>query len=344
MKEASWREAEPSSAVSGFPFSVPPAFKELIAAAEKAGDTEAAEALKKQVYPSPEESIISACESSDPLGEAQYVVFPRLVHQYKNRALLLSTSRCIGYCRYCFRRSFAAQRAEGAGLISGEELEEACRYIEAHSEIEEILVSGGDPCSAPFNALIRLLARLRKIRSSLVLRLCTRAPVFSPELFTPERIAALREMRPLWLIPHINHPAELGARQIECLTSFVESGIPVYSQTVFLRGVNDSRAVLCELFKSLVRIGVKPGYLFQCDLAPGTGHFRVPLNRALSLWQELAEELSGLSRPVFAVDLPGGGGKFPLSAATLKNSIVSCGEEGLFVRRPDGKSYEYPGG
>ena len=332
MKGVSWREAEPADAVALFPVAVPPAFEELIAEAEKAGDADGAAALSREVYPSSEERAVSPDETSDPLGEARFAVLPRLVHQYKSRVLLLSTSRCIGYCRYCFRRSFASQRTS-APLIAGDELEEACRYIEERAEIEEALVSGGDPLSAPFDALLDLLSRLRKIRPHLVLRLCTRAPVFAPNLFTEERIAALRKLRPLWLVPHINHPAELGFKQRECLARFIDAGIPVFSQSVLLQGVNDSVPVLHELFASLVRIGVKPGYLFQCDMAPGTAHFRVPLTQALALWRKLTLELSGLSRPAFAVDLPNGGGKFPLCAAAFKDDIVSCGDEGLIVRR-----------
>ena len=331
MKEMSWREAAPADAVAGFPVAVPPAFAELIAEAEKAGDTDAAAALRREVCPSQEESAVLPCETSDPLGEARHAVLPRLVHQYKSRVLLLSTPRCIGYCRYCFRRSFASLEA-GAGLVAGEELEEACRYIEARAEIEEVLVSGGDPLSAPFDALLSLLARLRKIRPQLVLRLCTRAPIFAPHLFTEERVAALRELRPLWLIPHINHPAELGLKQRECVNLFVDGGIPVFSQSVLLRGVNDSVSVLHELFATLVRIGVKPGYLFQCDMAPGTAHFRVPLTQSLALWRELVNELSGLNRPAFAVDLAGGGGKFPLAAAAFKDDILSCSDEGIVLR------------
>ena len=332
MKDASWRNEEPASAVADFPFAVPPAFAELIEAAEKAGNADAAAALSREVYPSAEESMISPVESSDPLGEARHAVLPRLVHQYKSRVLLLSTSRCIGYCRYCFRRSFAAQKTD-SGLISGDELEEACRYIETHVEIEEALVSGGDPLSASFEDLVGLLSRLRQIRPQLVLRLCTRAPVFAPHLFSEERVAALRKLRPLWLIAHINHPAELGLKQTECLARFVEAGIPVFSQTVLLRDVNDNVSVLHELFALLVQLGVKPGYLFQCDLAPGTGHFRVPLTQSLALWRELVKALSGLSRPAFAVDLPNGGGKFPLSAAAFKDDIISFGDEELIARR-----------
>ena len=331
MKEATWREAEPAAAVAGFPVAVPPAFAELIAEAEKAGNAEAAAALKREVYPSDEESAVLPRETSDPLGEARFAVLPRLVHQYKSRVLLLSTSRCIGYCRYCFRRGFASLEPN-AQLIAGDELEEACGYIASHPEIEEALVSGGDPLSAPFDALLALLSRLRKIRPQLVLRLCTRAPIFAPNLFTEERVAALRELRPLWLVPHINHPAELGLKQRECVSLFVGSGLPVFSQTVLLQGVNDSAPCLHGLFSALVRIGVKPGYLFQCDMAPGTGHFRVPLGKALSLWRELTKELSGLSRPAFAVDLPAGGGKFPLAAAAFKDDILSCDDGGIVVR------------
>ena len=224
-----------------------------------------------------------------------------------------------------------------------DETPEVLRYLTEHTEVEEVLVSGGDPFSAPFPEGAALLEQIRRIRPSLLIRLCTRAPVFAPELFSAEKTGVLRGFRPLWLIPHINHPAELGPAQRECLTSFVDAGIPVQSQTVLLRGVNDCAETLHGLFHALVCLGVKPGYLFQCDLAPGTAHFRVPLARAAALWKELRAGLSGLSLPKFAVDLPGGGGKFPLEAAVFAADIESFSADGLTVRKKSGGTYTYPG-
>ena len=337
-EDADWRAGDPEKIHDSFPCCVPPSFAALISDAEKSGDTLTAEALKKQVYPSAMEKVLTPSERADPLGEASYCVYPRLVHQYKNRVLLLSTGRCIGYCRYCFRRGFGAGHY---GFISEAEAEQVCSYIAANPEIDEILVSGGDPMSVPFEKLENLLEKIRGIRPSLLIRICTRSPVFAPEIFTVEKLNALKSFRPLWLIPHINHPRELGNAQRGCLSAVVGTGIPVQSQTVLLQGVNDSAGVLSRLFKDLVCLGVKPGYLFQCDLAPGTSAFRVPLDRAFRIWKELRKELSGLSLPVFAVDLPGGGGKFPLDAAVLSENILSCRDGTLTVRLDNKKVYTY---
>lgn len=334
-----WRRGDPETALRAFPALIPQAFLDLVSGAETAGDSAGAAALRRQLSPTEGENALDPCERPDPLGEASHCVFPRLVHQYENRVLLLSTGRCLGYCRYCFRRSFAA---EGFGFISEKETDEICGYIDAHGEVDEVLVSGGDPMSAPFSRVESLLRRLRNVRPSLLIRLCTRAPIFAPGLFTRGVVSVLRGLRPLWVIPHVNHPAELGPPQRECLSRCIDSGVSVQSQTVLLRGVNDDALVLSRLFNSLVRLGVKPGYLFQCDLAPGTSGFRVPLDEALCLWKDLVKTLSGLSLPRFAVDLPGGGGKFPLAAAAFADNIVSCSGGRLVVETDDKKVYTYP--
>ena len=319
------------------PVGIPPSFLRLI---DSAPSEQAAFALRREVIPSVDEEAVSPEESADPLGEARYIITPHLVHQYANRVLLLATGRCVGYCRYCFRRSYMA-RSEG--YIGRDELEEICAYLELNPGVQEILVSGGDPLSGDREELTSLLSRIRASRPDILVRLCTRAPVFAPELFTNDLLAFLRSIRPLWVIPHINHSAELGSDQVDCLRRIIDSGIPIQSQTVLLRGVNDTPSLLADLFHRLVMIGVKPGYLFQCDLAKGTSGFRVPLEQALAIWKVLRGMLSGLSLPEFAVDLPGGGGKFPLSVPALADRV--CGfsaSGGMQVYGNDGKVYTYP--
>lgn len=331
-----WRNERASDRVIRLPEHISPAFKALITSAAPA----AAAALRRQVLSSDDELVVSEEERGDPLGEARYCVTPYLVHQYPNRVLLLSTGRCISYCRYCFRREFTAR---SSGFISDEQIGAVTAYLKTHPEVQEILVSGGDPMSGCFEQIKHLLECLRSVRPDLLLRLCTRAPVFAPELFTEDLMALLRSVRPLWVIAHINHPAELGTAQRQALTRCIDSGIPVQTQTVLLRGVNDDPAVLAELFHALVCMGIKPGYLFQTDLARGTAHFRVPLEKAALIWKALRKRLSGLSLPQFAVDLPNGGGKFPLSALLLYEDIVSPLKDGRFSARGiDGKSYTYP--
>lgn len=331
-----WRSDTCSDTRIRLPEQVSPAFKGLIASAEPT----AACALRRQVVASNEECSFSCEERSDPLGESRYCVTPYLVHQYPNRVLLLSTGRCISYCRYCFRREFTAR---SSGFISDERIETVCAYLTEHNEVQEVLVSGGDPMSGSLGEIRHLLECLRSIRSDLLIRLCTRAPIFAPELFTEEVIALLRSVRPLWVIAHINHPAELGKSQRNALSSCIDSGLPVQSQTVLLNGVNDDPSTLAELFHALVCMGIKPGYLFQTDLAHGTAHFRVPLDRAACIWKALQRRLSGLSLPQFAVDLPNGGGKFPLSALIRYGDIIAPLKDNRFSARGiDGKIYTYP--
>ncbi|MEL3906796.1 MAG: KamA family radical SAM protein [Treponema sp.] len=330
-----WRAAD--GAAAALPEYISPAFQDLIAAAPPA----AAAQLRRQVTASACEELITETERADPLGEARYCITPYLVHQYPNRVLLLATGRCLSYCRYCFRREFTARTS---GFISAEDTAKVTAYLKNHPEVQEILVSGGDPMSGSFAELSGLLNMLRNVSPDLLIRLCTRAPVFAPELFTPELIRFLRKVRPLWVVVHINHPAELGKQQRNALCRCIDSGIPVLSQTVLLRGVNDEVSMLAELFHALVCLGVKPGYLFQTDLARGTADFRVPLDRAARIWKELRNLLSGLSLPQFAVDLPGGGGKFPLSAVILHEAITAPLQDGNFSARGiDGAVYTYPG-
>lgn len=333
---ADWRKITGSDTVSMLPEHITPAFQELIAA--QSGRY--AEALRRQVTASAEELLIEPVERADPLGEARYCVMPYLVHQYPNRALLLSTGRCLSYCRYCFRREFTAR---SSGFLSKEHIAQVLSYLRSHPEVQEILVSGGDPLSGSFEQLAYLLQQLRSVSPQLVIRLCTRAPVFAPELFTQSLMTLLRSVRPLWVIAHINHPAELGSAQRRALTCCIDSGIPVQTQSVLLKDVNDDAAVLAELFHQLICMGIKPGYLFQTDMARGTAGFRVPLEKASIIWKELRRRLSGLSLPQFAVDLPNGGGKFPLSALMLYEDIVSPLKDGSFSARGiDGNVYIYP--
>ncbi|MCR4939172.1 MAG: KamA family radical SAM protein [Treponemataceae bacterium] len=302
------------------PYLISPYFSGVLnklgaAAASDASAAAAFSSLNRQCTPAQAEKNVLECETEDPLGARKYMVTPRLVRQYKNRCLLLTTCHCFSYCRFCFRRNFTGKTA---AFISPEEIGRVTEWLSKHEEIQEILISGGDPLTVSDEKLESLFSELRKARPGILIRLCTRAPVFAPERFTPELLSLLKAFRPLWVIPHINHPAEISAEwsaeSYKCLFNIVDSGIPVQSQTVLLRGINDSLPVLTELFESLVKLGVKPGYLFQGDLAEGTGHFRVPLDEGVKLYNAMRKELSGLSLPVYAVDLPGGGGKVNIPA------------------------------
>ena len=324
MNNKNWRELTACETVEfRLPYLVSPAFKKLIEDTESSGQ----KVLRLQVEPSSYEKKVLKNETADPLGEAKYCITPYLIHQYENRVLLLTTGKCFSYCRYCFRRGFTSRKQ---GFINEKELQTVCEYIKKNPQVTEILVSGGDPLTGTFEELKNVLYSLRRISENLLIRICTRAPVFAPEVFTQKLFALFKAVQPVWLIPHINHLNELGFEQKKALRACLESGIPIQSQTVLLKGVNDEVSALVILFHTLACMGIKPGYLFQLDAAAGTSHFRVPLKQALELWRQLEAKLSGLSRPQFAADLPGGGGKFPLSALVHIEKIKKKFKNGTF--------------
>lgn len=305
---------------------------------EKKEAAEAFSAINRQCTPSKAEEHIEENELSDPLGACLYQKTPRLVHQYKNRCLLLTTSKCFTYCRFCFRRSFAGKEA---GFINSTETMEVVEYLKNHPEIKEILISGGDPMTGSDQKINALFYAIRKARPGILIRLCTRSPIFAPERFTKETIDLLKKYSPLWVIPHINHPVEISEKwskqSYDVLKQLIDNGIPIQSQTVLLRGINDNVATLTKLFENLVFMGIKPGYLFQTDLAEGTSHFRVPLEKGKELYLALKNELSGLSLPIYAVDLPGGGGKVNIMAT----NFIKDGQNWKTIDA-NGKEWFYP--
>lgn len=302
-------------------------------------------ALKQQLIPSEKETQIATFELQDPLGSCNYQVTPRAVHQYKNRLLILTTAKCFSYCRHCFRRDYTARCQE---WISVSEQIEICNYLKQHPQIQEVLFSGGDPLTVCDKQIEEFILRLRESSPKLLIRICTRANVFAPERITENLVAMFRRQRPLWVIPHINHPVEISSKYSlearQSLLRIVDSGIPVQSQTVLLKGINDTVDLLAELFYQLTVMGIKPGYLFQTDLAAGTSHFRVPLEQGLKIYKSLCKELSGLSTPVYALDLPGGGGKINLLQVNSDANdfkVTKISNKYVFTKN-DGKIWEYP--
>jgi lysine 2,3-aminomutase len=288
--------------------------------------------------PDPREGLASPFALEDPLGEALYRKAPRLVHQYRDRALLLAGGVCAGYCRFCFRRARMSSPAPFIGTAKAE-----CAYLRGHPEIREVLVSGGDPLTAGDGELEALFASLRKARPGVLLRLCTRVPVTAPQRLGPETAAFLARWKPLRLAVHINHPRELEGPAGEALGICVDRGLPVHVQTVLLRGINDRAETLAVLFRDCLSLGLSPYYLFQLDLAPGTDHFRVPLKKGLDLYEELKALISGLGLPVYAVDLPGGGGKIRLHKDIIAGEIRGPqGRPAYLLLGPGGDPWPYP--
>jgi lysine 2,3-aminomutase len=309
-----------------FHFAVTPHFASLAA-------PERDDPIRRQFIPDPLEETGDPFALDDPLGEERYRLTGRLVHQYRDRALLLAGGPCAGYCRYCFRRA-----RMNAAFISGAELEPVLACLESRPGIREILVSGGDPLTADDGKLEELFGKLRKARPGVLIRLCSRVPVTDPKRLSSQSIELFRRYRPLRVVTHINHTRELSPDARTALASLVEAGIPVHVQTVLLKGINDNAEILALLFRECLDLGISPYYLFQLDLAPGTAHFRVPLKKGLAIYHELERQISGLALPTYAVDLPGGGGKIRLGEDAI------AGEDGgvLLLKGYDGKLWKYP--
>jgi lysine 2,3-aminomutase len=314
------------------PFGVSPYFASL-------ARPEPEDPIRRQFFPDPREALPDPCALDDPLGEGRHRAVPRLIRQYRDRALLLAGGACGAYCRYCFRRVWLAGAPD---FIGPRELEAALGWLERRPEIREILVSGGDPLGADNGVLEELFQRLRKARPGILLRICTRAPVVNPDRLGKETLALFRRFRPLRLSVHLNHPREFSGPCREGLGAAADSGIPVHVQTVLLRGVNDDAAILAELFRRCLDSGLSPYYLFQMDLAPGTAHFRVPLKRGLALYRELGTLISGLGLPAYAVDLPGGGGKIRLHEDSIAAERLGPQGPVYLLKDGAGKLWEYP--
>ncbi len=249
-------------------------------------------------------------DMADPLGEVEHEVAPHLVRRYPDRVLLLATDRCAVYCRFCTRSRMVG---DGGGPAPLERLEPAFEWIEAHPEIRDVIVSGGDPLAMATDRIDRLLARIRRIPSVDTIRLATRVPVTLPMRITDELLGALRKHHPVWVMTHFNHPKELTPESIGACTRLADAGFPVMNQSVLLAGVNDDANVLETLFRGLVRARVRPYYLLQTDPVRGTSHLRTPLGRGIEIMEQLQGRLSGIALPKLICDTPGGRGKVPLT-------------------------------
>ncbi|AFG37724.1 KamA family radical SAM protein [Spirochaeta africana] len=321
---------EPARSSASIPYGTTAYYAGLAASDDPNQDPIAA-----QIYPRPQEHSILPYESSDPIADQQYLIAERLIHHYHDRALMLVNDRCATYCRHCFRRHFTGN---DSGRITPAQLSAACDALASRPQINEILLSGGDPLMLGDDELERILRALREVNPDYIIRIATRIPIVLPRRIT-ERLTRLLAIQPgLWMVIQANHPRELTPEFSTAVARIRQSGIPLLNQAVLLRGVNDDAVVLEELFKGLLRNGVKPYYLFQGDLASGTRHFRTSIEHGLQLMDTLRSRISGMALPVYAVDLPGGGGKIPLNRETLVRT-----EKNWYVLQDlAGNHYRYP--
>jgi lysine 2,3-aminomutase len=235
-----------------------------------------------------------------------------IVHRYPDRVLLTPVMACPVYCRFCFRREQV-----GAGALTPDRLDAALGYIRRHSEIREVILSGGDPLALSPRRLGAIIAALGAIPHIESIRIHSRVPAADPARITPDLVAALKGDVPVWLVLHCNHPRELSENVRAAIRTLVDSGIPMLAQTVLLKGVNDDAATLEALMRALIRNRVKPYYLHHGDLARGTGHFRTSLDAGRALVKALRGRLSGIAQPTYVLDIPGGHGKVPAGPAYL---------------------------
>lgn len=292
--------------------------------------------LRRCMVPSLQELETGPGERADPLEEERDTVAPGLVHRYPDRVLFLATDFCAAYCRYCTRSRLVGRR-QGSALRS--RWQAALDYIAASPTVRDVIISGGDPLTMPDNALEWLLSALRRIPHVEVLRIGTKIPAVLPQRITRQLTRLLKKFHPLWLSLHCTHPLELTPEMATACARLVDAGIPLGSQTVLLKGVNDAVPTLRELFTGLMRLRVRPYYLYQCDPVPGSRHFRTPVSQGLELLNGLRGHISGYAVPNFVVDAPGGGGKIPL----LSDAIEGHDKQGsLLLRNYEGKTFTYP--
>ena len=289
--------------------------------------------IRKQVVPVEGELVVSAGDMTDPLSEDGSSVVEGLVHRYPDRVLFLVLDTCAAYCRYCTRSRLVSQ---GELEPLGRRVDAALAYLEQHTEVRDVLLSGGDPLLMSDATLDKLLGRLRQIPHLEFLRIGTRIPGFLPQRITPELVAVLRKHR-VWLSVHFGHARELTPEVAAAADLLADGGIPLGCQTVLLKGINDSVEALRDLFHGLLKLRIRPYYLYQCDPVLGTGHLRTSVAKGIELMSQLRGHTTGYAVPTYVVDAPGGGGKIAVQEETILGS-----DHGVWqLRNWAGRTYQY---
>jgi lysine 2,3-aminomutase len=292
--------------------------------------------IRRTVIPVQQEYLHAPCESEDPLSEDDVSPVPGIVHRYPDRVLFLTTGFCCVRCRYCTRSRLVDQNRDSR--FSFKDWKLALAYVESNPSIRDVLLSGGDPLTLPDEVLDWLLSRLFHIPHVNFLRIGTKVPAVLPQRISGSLIRILKQYHPLWMSVHFTHPDELTSEVKTACNRLADAGIPLGSQTVLLKGVNDDAEVMKKLFHGLLTLRVRPYYLYQCDPILGSSHFRTPVNKGVEIVERLRGHTSGYAVPTFVIDAPGGGGKLPLQPAYV------IGREGdsVVLRNYKGVQYRYP--
>lgn len=315
---------------ANLPIAITPYYMSLI------HPTDSTQPIRRTHVPVGDEFIQHAGEDPDPLNEDHDTAVPGLVHRYPDRVLFLTTGFCSTYCRYCTRSRMVGE-TNGEYSFSTSQWEKAAQYIEAHPEIRDCLLSGGDPLSIGDDKLEWLLARLRKIPHLEFIRIGTKIPVVMPQRITKNLVNMLKKYHPLWMSIHYTHPDEITPEAREAAARLADAGIPLGSQTVLLKGINDDAELLKKLYHQLLTMRVKPYYLYQCDPVSGSAHFHTPVEKGLEIIRQLRGHTTGYAVPQFVVDAPGGGGKIPL----LPDYVVGRDGDDLLLTNFEGGTYRY---
>ena len=294
--------------------------------------------LWKQVVPTLEELddfiLNDSPLVSDPLNEEGNMPVPELIHRYPDRVLLMINNQCPVICRFCTRK----RKVGFPGIVTRDTLRQGIEYIGSHPEVRDVILSGGDPLLVPDKELERVLSDLRAIPHLEIIRIGTRVPGTLPQRVTPELCTMLKKYHPLYFNMHFNHPDELTPEVEKACNMLADTGIPLGSQTVLLKGVNDDSETMRKLMQKLLKVRVKPYYLFQTDMALGTDHFRTDVQKGLDLISDLQGHTSGMGVPYFVIDAPGGGGKVRL----LPDTVIEHNKNEVVIKNYEGKLFRYP--
>jgi lysine 2,3-aminomutase len=293
--------------------------------------------IRRQAVPTADELVISKEDCVDPLHEDGDSPVPGLVHRYPDRVLMLITDQCSMYCRHCTRRRFAGQTDQH---LPADRIRRGIDYVAAHPEVRDVLLSGGDALLVSDEELESIIMRLRAIPHVEIIRIGTRTPVVMPQRITPELCEMLHKYHPIWVNLHFNHPREVTPEAARACAMLADAGIPLGNQSVLLRGVNDCVHVMKRLVHELVKIRVRPYYIYQCDLSMGLSHFRTPVSKGIEIIEGLRGHTSGFCVPTFVVDAPGGGGKIPV----MPNYVISQSSNRVILRNFEGiiTTYQEP--
>jgi lysine 2,3-aminomutase len=293
--------------------------------------------VRKQIIPRSDEMQAFTAMMEDSLAEDRHSPVPGLVHRYPDRVLMLVTTQCASYCRYCTRSRIVGDPGQ---TFSRQEFEAQLEYLKRTPQVRDVLLSGGDPLVLAPKILEEILTRLREIPHIEIVRIGSRVPVFLPMRVTQELCDMLQKFHPLWINIHINHPNEISQELAEACDRMARAGIPLGNQSVLLAGVNDCVHIQRDLVQKMTRIRVRPYYLYQCDLVEGAGHFRTPVAKGIEIIEGLRGHTSGYAVPQFIVDAPGGGGKIPV----MPNYQISASDHKIILRNYEGyvTTYEEP--